>query len=335
VAPVPRAWRRFKGLFVSDHWQEEPEFRIYAFKSGAWPEMILGAVMGAAGRIEAKRRRERQAGSASETPASPPEPKPRSRFPGFELPGLEESATASPDEGLRAIFQHRPSKREEPPVNDDAFAELPARSGAEKQGKAKKRDREQRRMELSVHERAAHEQGGRSDFRQRFGTYASKAQAELANYRDDEDPGAIDEAANSNTAPGKAAPASDEPADIVVPFPSARSVPLVRSTQALAERLSAALAAIDEQPASGSPMGVEPTRETFDPPVSQATLPAGLAELIPTGHAMNATDAERPRMEPASAPETATTTASLAGEKVAADDGAAFEPPLVLRRMAE
>ncbi len=67
VAPVPRAWRRLKSLFVSDRGGEEsPAFRIYAFKSGAWPELILGAVMGAAGRVEAGRRRQQQATSGEE-----------------------------------------------------------------------------------------------------------------------------------------------------------------------------------------------------------------------------------------------------------------------------
>ncbi|MGI9402879.1 MAG: hypothetical protein ACR2OF_00010, partial [Hyphomicrobium sp.] len=57
MAPFPRAWRALKGLFLSDLTEDEaPAFRIYAFKSGAWPELILGAVMGAAGRIEAERR---------------------------------------------------------------------------------------------------------------------------------------------------------------------------------------------------------------------------------------------------------------------------------------
>lgn len=37
-----------------DHRSERPAFRIYAFKNGAWPEMILGAVMGAARRMEAE-----------------------------------------------------------------------------------------------------------------------------------------------------------------------------------------------------------------------------------------------------------------------------------------
>ena len=67
VAPIPRAGRALMAMFMSDRKGEEaPAFRIYAFKNGAWPEMILGAVMGAAGRIEAERRREQQVSPAIE-----------------------------------------------------------------------------------------------------------------------------------------------------------------------------------------------------------------------------------------------------------------------------
>jgi hypothetical protein len=38
---------------------ESDAFRIYKFKDGAWPEIILGAVMGAAKRVEAEKRRRR------------------------------------------------------------------------------------------------------------------------------------------------------------------------------------------------------------------------------------------------------------------------------------
>jgi len=325
VAPVPRAWRRFKALFISDRGQEEPAFRIYAFKSGAWPEMILGAVMGAAGRIEATRRRERQAASVPDATASAPLSKPRSRLPGFELPGLDEEAGTSRSSGLRAAFKHRPSKRdvltaEEPPIKDWATSEkmsAPRRT-----------------------EPAAARSSGRTDFHQRFGNYANHAQAEFATYRDvEEDDGVpVEEPANSNTAPGEASKGADEPADIVVPFPTARSVPVVRSTQALAERLTAALAAVEEQTATESTIGVALTRETaiFQLPVSQASLPAGLAALTQTAPSNDEADADHPHAELTLPPrETAETPVQVQGEKPDADDRTAFEPPLVLRRMAE
>jgi hypothetical protein len=333
VAPVPRAWRRFKALFISDRSQEEPAFRIYAFKSGAWPEMILGAVMGAAGRIEATRRRERQAASVPDDTPSAPASQPRSRLPGFALPGLDEQTAAPREAGLRAMFTHRPSKRDDLPARELSFKDRPAKERRTKDRTSKEKDATLHRAEPALYR-----QGGGSDFRQRFGNYASKAQAELATYRDEEEPAPMEEPANSNTAPGEASKSAGEPADIVVPFPTVRSVPVVRSTQALAERLSAALAAIEEQTGTESTVGVELTRETatFHLPVSQASLPAGLAALTQTAPNNNGADTERPQLELTLPPqETAETSASVAGEKPDEGDGAAFEPPLVLRRMAE
>src|SRR4029079_18808928 len=121
VAPIPRALRGFKSLFVADRAQEEsPAFRIYAFKNGAWPEMILGAVMGAAGRIEAERRRQQQV-----TPTVEEIAEVRAEFerslsneatsttPGVKLPGLD------PDLMVRRrsrpnVFTHRPGRVHEP-----------------------------------------------------------------------------------------------------------------------------------------------------------------------------------------------------------------------------
>ncbi len=317
VAPVPRAWRRLKALFISDRGREEsPAFRIYAFKSGAWPELILGAVMGAAGRIEADRRRQQDASPEREETSSRPAPEPRPGAMGLELPGLDPEPAAPKEARLRGIFKHRPGRRS---------AEESA-NGASAQQKAK------------------------SDFHQRFGSYASHAQVELATYRDleEDEPasapsaGAMTEPANSNTAPGEASRPADEPADIVVPFPTMRSVPGVRATQGLAERLSAALAAVEEQtstePSNEPSIGVELRRETatFSLPVSQASLPAGLAPL--TQPARNSDDAntERPQLElTLPTPETAATPAPVVEERSDAEDVGAFEPPLVLRRMAE
>jgi hypothetical protein len=311
LAPVPRAWRRLKSLFVSDRSGEEsPAFRIYAFKSGAWPEMILGAVMGAAGRIEAERRRQAPAAARDETQSAStghasarPQP--------FDLPGLDAKA-----DSLREVFKHRPG--------EPATA---ARSS----------------------EPAPRPQAGapdRADFRQRFGSYASHAQAELATYRDlddeeDQDDEATPAPANSNTAPDKP---STEPADIVVPFPGQRGSTSVRSSQALAERLTAALAAADAQ-TSEPGIDVELTRETatFRLPVSQATLPAGLAALTQgessdTGAA--ASDAPQrvltsPELQPTQVSESYGEDAYDTHESPEIEDTPAFEPPLILRRMVE
>jgi hypothetical protein len=333
LAPVPRAWRRLKALFIADRGQEEsPAFRIYAFKSGAWPELILGAVMGAAGRIEADRRLQRQTAREQEpeetvsgpadAPVSraPAQKRPNLERPGLELPGLDAEPAPPREAGLREIFKHRPGGR---PAHDGSNGASPRASAG-------------------------------SDFRQRFGSYASHAQAELATYRDpDEDlpqsdaspaekngarTSAMTEPANSNTAPGAASKNAEEPADIVVPFPTARSVPGVRTAQGLAERLSAALAAVEEQTCTEPSIGVELTRETatFHLPVSQASLPEGLAALTQTEPKGDEGSTERPQLEPTlPATETAETAAPTAEEKSPAVEVAEFKPPLVLRRMAE
>lgn len=70
-------------LDTFDAERERPTFRVYAFKNGAWPEMILGAVMGAARKIEAEelgRKRHRAhldmiaAQNAPPTPVAPAMP---------------------------------------------------------------------------------------------------------------------------------------------------------------------------------------------------------------------------------------------------------------------
>jgi hypothetical protein len=308
-APVPRAWRRLKALFVFDRGGEEaPAFRIYAFKSGAWPELILGAVMGAAGRIEAERRRHGTVPARDETQSattgrSSARPQP------FDLPGIDAKT-----DSLREVFKHRPG--------EPAAATRPAQTPPRVQDRA--------------------------DFRQRFGSYASHAQAELATYRDldesdeDQDGDTTPAPANSNTAPGTSAP-STEPPDIVVPFPGQRGSASVRTTQALAERLTAALAAVEEQ-TSEPGIDVELTRETatFRLPVSQATLPAGLAALTQceTSDTDTAAASEAPQLtlaEPQSTqvPETITEDAYDTDVPPETEDTPAFEPPLVLRRMAE
>ncbi len=67
---------------------DSPDFRIYTFGNNRWPEMILGAVMGAAKRVEADKRRqqalERERVRAA-SPAQPPFANP-THSNGFELP---------------------------------------------------------------------------------------------------------------------------------------------------------------------------------------------------------------------------------------------------------
>jgi hypothetical protein len=47
-----RSWDAVRSLWSETAHLERPAFKVYRFKKGAWPEMILGAVMGAARNIE-------------------------------------------------------------------------------------------------------------------------------------------------------------------------------------------------------------------------------------------------------------------------------------------
>lgn len=135
------------------------------------------------------------------------------------------------------------------------------------------------------------------EFRQRFGSYATHAQAEFANYRD-----------------------LDEMSD-----PTASEI----GSQALMEQLAAALgmAGRDEDPG----INVELRRETatFQVPVSQAALPEALANLTGAEPQLELTPAA-PEILAAGA-----TIESLLEDKSLAGDAGEFDPPLVLRRMVD
>ncbi len=47
-----RSWDWVRSTWTDTHHVDRPAFKVYRFKKGAWPEMILGAVMGAARHIE-------------------------------------------------------------------------------------------------------------------------------------------------------------------------------------------------------------------------------------------------------------------------------------------
>ncbi len=329
VAPVPRAWRAIRALFVSDRGEEEgPAFRIYAFKSGAWPELILGAVMGAAGRVEAERRRERSSTpieTASRTPAADAafEPSIEPKEP-FELPGLDAVRPSK----LRSAFRARsgrpaaPAAGTRPTTPQGAVTIAPA--------------------------------SAKPEFRQRFGTYAGHAQAEFATYRDvEEEAQAVAAEREQQRAvahphhagqPAQINDANPKPADIVVPFPAQRPAPASRTPdEMLAERLATALAAAEQTADGGDEptIGVELRRETatFRVPVSQASLPKALAML--SGTALEAADGDGPRIEVAStAPRPSGSGAAeqateVTTERPAAGDATGFEPPLVLRRRVD
>jgi hypothetical protein len=207
---------------------------------------------------------------------------------GLELPGLDPEPSPH-DASPRAIFKHRPGRSDEP-------------NGAMPR----------------AHEEPRQKTAASADFRQRFGSYADQAQAELATYQDfDED--------------------------------EAASAPGPRPMQALTERLSAVLAALDGKSRSKSTIGVELRRDTatfqvpVSVPVSEALLPEGLIELAQTAHGQTH---EPPQLEltlPApdgdgsDAPQPYAVQENSDADEAADDEAeaAAFEPPLVLRRMAD
>jgi hypothetical protein len=63
-----RGWDAVRSLWADTPRQEKPAFKVYRFKKGAWPEMILGAVMGAARHIETGRSVERMGDAAAAEP---------------------------------------------------------------------------------------------------------------------------------------------------------------------------------------------------------------------------------------------------------------------------
>jgi hypothetical protein len=313
VAPVPRAMRAIKGMFVSDRSGEErPAFRIYAFKSGAWPEMILGAVMGAAGRIEAERRRQ-------ETTRPPVQevPEVKAEFE-REVAGASRFQTASEPtkaelrltvrrrRGRPNIFQHRPGATPEPTLR-------PVRSSISAVAVAAPSLGELRReMPRTARPNGAEEKA----FRQRFGSYAGRAEAELTTYRSiDETP----DPANSNTA--RTEPAVEEPA-VVVPFPAANQA-----------RIDADVP---------STIGVELRRETatIHVPVGDTSLPEALRKLSDALR-LDADDQPTDQLEfPLATPETSTieeheTLALEDHSDVQELDAGEFQPPRVLRRMVD
>ncbi len=348
VAPIPRAWRALNALFVANSAQDErPVFRIYAFKNGAWPEMILGAVMGAASRIEAERRRNQPVTSPREEPSSPEaedfyadlarglsRTSSRNEPRDIELPGLDEASTRDQE----GAFTYRPAER---PSLDSTTraARRPNTNGAAPP--------ELRPAGGELLDTVPSRSNGH--YRSQFGSYASKAQAEFASFDpfDDEEAdmeSVVAQPANGNTGPVDTdRKGAEPPAEvIVVPFPTQRAtVAATKAQDPLIERLATTLTATDEaSPQPGPTIGVELRRETamFTVPVSQASLPAALAKLA---------GAKLLAEEPGGTlqPEASVSTPETSGDSSSAPaliedhsqptESADFEPPLVLRRMVE
>lgn len=315
IAPVPRAARALRSLFIADRYGDErPAFRLYAFKRGAWPEMILGAVMGAASRVEAERRREEELRAKVEEVAEV-----RAEFERevaeAARPRTAETPKAEPGLMLRRrrrpnIFQHRPGTAQEPRTrpatafSHTADAQGPAPHGA---------DRVKRELKPSIRTEGPTDK----TFRQRFGNYAGLAEAELATYEDVEEAASH---ANSNTA--HTTPAVEEPA-VVVPFP-APAQPRGESE-------------------ANASIGVELRRETatFHVPFGEGgALPEAIRKLsdaLKLSSNEVATDQlelalAAPKLEPADENESIALPDLSAPQEIEFAD---FEPPRVLRRMVD
>ena len=340
VAPVPRAWRSLKGLFVSDRTQQEqPAFRIYAFKGGAWPELILGAVMGAAGRVEAERRRQEEMPVPEPAPAMTAAPQAaaplaaglRTGAFGHELPGLDD--TGPRESKLGSIFRPRSPGRSAVKGAARSTARSPAAEAINTEPR------------LAVPSGPGPAKAAKPDFRQRFGSYATHAQAEFATYRDIEDDEVAAVAAERKsqravTPPSSSGAGSAEPADIVVPFPAARNAAADRAPRALAERLAAALALAESQSELGAALptiGVELARETatFRIPVSHAALPEGLAEYAAAASTGDFTEPPPALPLALAATEDKPQPNSSKSEDYDAAETAEFDPPRVLRRRVD
>ncbi|CAN1723911.1 conserved membrane protein of unknown function [Hyphomicrobium sp. 1Nfss2.1] len=317
IAPVPRAARALRSLFIADRYGDErPAFRLYAFKRGAWPELILGAVMGAASRVEAERRREEESRAKVEEVAEV-----RAEFERevAEAARPQTAETESPKAGpglmLRRrrrpnIFQHRAGATQEPRTRPAAaFSHAADTQGAALHGA----DRGQRGLKPSIRSE------GQTDktFRQRFGNYAGLAEAELATYEDVEEAASH---ANSNTA--HTTPAVEEPT-VVVPFP-APAQPRGESE-------------------ANATIGVELRRETatFHVPFGEGgALPEAIRKLsdaLKLGSDEVATDQlelalAAPKLEPADENESIALPDLSAPQEIEFAD---FEPPRVLRRMVD
>jgi hypothetical protein len=197
---------------------------------------------------------------------------------------------------------------------------------------------EEPRREPVSRQASAAKAGSDTGFRQRFGSYAGLAEAELTTYADlDPTP----DPANSNTA----RPEPSEDATVVVPFPApVAPVAAPRPAASFAERLASVLAESNDGRHS---IGVELRRETatFRVPVSEAALPEALMQLTRgSSLQLESPSTTVPQLElalPAQPEDVRLTEApdaaiELPDDSVPQDlEFADFEPPRVLRKMVE
>ncbi|MGI9404466.1 MAG: hypothetical protein ACR2OF_08180, partial [Hyphomicrobium sp.] len=189
--------------------------------------------------------------------------------------------------------------------------------------------------------------------RERFGSYATQAEAELATYRDldeeayNEPDAEIEPAANSNAVPPDAArPHEERSTDIIVPFPSPRSAANGQTKDCLADGITTTMERLQRQSAepgdAPATIGVELRRETatFHVPISQASLPDALASIAGQGGVQGQVAGEQPQLElTLPAPDQVSTRAQAPDATVDGpnfvEEPADFEPPLILRKTME
>jgi hypothetical protein len=338
MAPFPRAWRRLKGLFLSDHNEDEtPAFRIYAFKSGAWPELILGAVMGAAGRIEAERRHAQPTAETVETAETVQTVETATRHDAKQTDGIElteRNLEPVPETTrLRDVMNGAERHMKHETANGKYDIDLPQTA----QGRFDHRPRKPIDPAL----------------RERFGSYAPQAEAELATYRDldeeayNEPDAEIEPAANGNAMPADAARLDEQrSSDIIVPFPAPHSSTKSPVKECLADGITTTIETLQQQHAKSDnapvTIGIELRRETatFHVPISQASLPDALTSLAETIRVRGQVASEQPQLElTLSAPTHASNGAQSRDPTVDGlnfvDEPAEFEPPLILRKTME
>ncbi len=147
--------------FDSD--RERPAFRIYAFKNGAWPEMILGAVMGAARRMEANERlvqHNKQQAQQTEVQTTEAQPEPET----FEPSTLNDGPLPVPQHASTTEEKAQPSNNRV--VDPPAMAETVTPPVSETEFSAKRSD-----VEIEP------------DVKTAYGQYAARAQREILESR--------------------------------------------------------------------------------------------------------------------------------------------------------
>lgn len=258
-------------------------FRVYKFRDGAWSEIVLGAVMGAARRVESEKRR--RAAMAGDHPAGAPSlaaandaPPPRSRgFRPVDWPSLDPATDhhrrAAPVDGSNPAS--RPAASRPVPPHIDAMFGVYARAADDELSRARADrpdDEELAEAAVSV---------TRSDEPAQPPQPAANEVAARA--------------ANSNTAPHRRFEAATPPAGrrlVAVGEDSAKVIalpgvkPLPQGVIETAPSSSAPgplpVAAVSASVATPDSIDIVLSRETatFSVPVSEAALPQSLARMM-------------------------------------------------------